>query len=232
VEKIAETTRVRPVILTVASFIPVVGNVVAGAENLLTEHLEREREERLQYLVEELELGRDDFSGPFAIYRSEPVLHAAYVTIEATYRTSRREKIRAFAKLLLSALEDPARLDVTNEFEDYLKILDELSIREIQILAVLSEVESENARLPDENDLQWTTRHWDAFESAVIERVHIPLEELSGFLARLTRTGTFEPIVGTYFDYTGGNGMLTATYRRLATLIDATPGSFDTGRIV
>jgi hypothetical protein len=232
-EEFAESRAIRPILLGIASVIPGVSGVVAGADAAILAHVEKQQRERLHYLIECLESGAEDFGGPIAIQRSEPAIHAAYVTIEATLRTSRREKIRAFARLLRAGLEDPPRLDLEHEHEDYLKILDELSLRELQVLFLLNEYEGANPRQPDESDYQWAKRHWSNFEDAATVRLGIPGEELSGLVMRLARTGMFEPIyVTAYGGYVHSAGMLTGAYKRLASLLGNKSGLFDTGTIV
>jgi len=49
--------------------------------------------------------------------------------------------------------------------------------------------------------------------------LQIPQTELSGFIERLSRTGCFVPITGTYFGYEGGMGLLTDLYYKLKDLI-------------
>lgn len=232
IERYTDSTRIRPLILGLASLVPVIGVGVTTASDLLVNHVEQERQNRLDTLIKALEEGLEDFAGPIEVQRTDPVLHAAYVTIEATLRTSRRGKIRAFAKLLTAGLQDPPRISITNEHEDFLKILDELSMRELGVLAILADFESKNTKQESENDVQWTARYWEAFQQQACNSLAIPTEEFSGLMARLIRTGTFEPFVGAYLDYTGGRGKLTGTYIRLASLIKMSPEEFDTGCIV
>lgn len=231
-EEYTDSSRIRPVMLGIASLLPFVGNVAATADQLVTEHVERERQERLETLLEELETGLEDFGGPIPIHRSNAVLHAAYITIEATLRTHRREKIRAFARLLLSGLGETPAISMDDEHEDYLKILDDLSLRELRLLALLDEYETDNPLIEGENDVQRTARYWEDFEQNACRILNIPRDEISGLLSRLTRTGTYEIFTGAYFDYIGGRGKLTGNYRRLASMIKVNSQYFDSGRIV
>lgn len=234
-EDYVDSQAIRPTILAIAGAIPLVGNLITGADAALTTRVHQQQQENLEYLIECLESGRDDFGGPIAIQRSDPVIHAAYVTIQATLRTSRREKIRAFAMLLRAGLEDPPRLDLEQEHEDYLKILDDLSVRELQILWLLGEIENKYPPSDDESDeeIDWFDRHWSEFERIVVSKTGTPQEELPGLLVRLARTGLYEPL---YHAVAGGpsiaNGRLTGAYRRLASLLGKDPHWFDTGSIV
>jgi hypothetical protein len=216
-------------ILAIASIIPGVSGVAAAADAAVIARVDRERQERLEYLITCLEEGLDDFAGPIPFQESDPIIHAAYATIEATLRTSRREKIRAFAGLLTAGMAANPRLDLENEHEDYLKILDDLSLRELKLLFLLSHFEQSNSENTEEKELISTESYWDDFETTACDRLVIPKMELWGLLTRLTRTGMFEPIIGTHLGYAGGRGKLTGAYRRLESLLSNGGETFDTG---
>jgi hypothetical protein len=233
-ETYSNSRRVRPLILAVTSAIPYVGGIVQGADAAIFTQVEREKSDRLENLIEALETVLEDFGGIIPIERSDPVIHAAYITIEATLRTARRRKIRAFGKLLASGLRPDPKINLEYEYEDYLKILDDLSIRELQLLAILSSFEQESAGTEHMNDLARADSFWESFERQAIQELSIPSprDELTGLITRLGRTGMYEPIIGTYFDYEGGRGKLTGAYRRLESILRETPDSFDTGQII
>lgn len=231
-EPYSDSKGVRPLILAITSAIPYVGGIVQGADAAIFAHVEREKSDRLEYLIKALETGLEDFGGIIPIERSDPVIHAAYITIEATLRTARRRKIRAFSKLLASGLRPDPKINLEYEYEDYLKILDDLSIRELQLLAILFSFEQESAGTEHMNDLARADSFWERFETQAIQELSIPRDELTGLITRLGRTGMYEPIIGTYFDYEGGRGKLTGAYRRLDSILRDTPGSFDTGQAI
>ncbi|MED4378683.1 hypothetical protein P9274_23975 [Schinkia azotoformans] len=60
------------------------------------------------------------------VIESEDFLHAYFSTYKAALYTRQRNKIRFFARLLRSGLIEQSIVNI-NEYEDYLKILDELS---------------------------------------------------------------------------------------------------------
>lgn len=74
------------------------------------------------------------------------MVHAAYVTVEAALRTSRKEKIRWFARLLLAGLGEDRKLDLEREHETYLTMLDELSVQEVAILTTLAKYEAASGK--------------------------------------------------------------------------------------
>ncbi len=167
--------------------------------------------------------------------RHLPFLHAACATIQATLRTSRREEIRAFARLLRAGRVDPPRIDLETEQEDYLKILDDLSVRDLQIPWLLGEIENRYPYHDDEyaKDTDWFDSHWSEFEDAVASTIGTPRAELPGLLARLGRTGLYEPLsTATWGGPAVSMGRLTGAYKRFATLIGDDPRMFDSGAVV
>jgi len=134
--------------------------------------------------------------------------------MRAALNTRRREKIKFFARLL-KASTFPNSFSDTDEYEEYLKILDELSFRKISILFILDKYESRFPKTGKENDLKRVNRFWDKFTTKLVKQLDIPKDESNAILTRLNRTGCYETFTGSYWDYTGGKGKLTPTYFRL-----------------
>jgi len=227
-ELYADNSELRGMIQAVASLVPLVGGVVAGLDIAIVGAVAKARQERLNTLLDELEKGTTRLTRRVII--SDPLIYACYTTVEAAIRTQRLEKVRAFTRLLIAGIEDKPRLDLETEHEDYLKILDELSYREICLLAVLEDYEERYPIQETENALQRANRFWSDFSQQVCREYLLEPDELDAWMTRLNRTGTYETFIGMYLDYTGGKGKLTPTYYRLASLIRSTPGRFNTGK--
>jgi len=183
---------------------------------VLTKTLENIQEERAVAFFDELSKG--DVVVDEKLLESEDFLHAYYATTKYALNSRRREKIRMFARLLKSSLTEDEIKDI-DEYEDYLKILDELSYREILALKTLDEY-SKTPKTEEQNDLQWTIQFWDEFESRLARELNIPHEQVVNFMNRIARTGCYEMFTGGYFDYTGGQGKLTPTYQILKKFIE------------
>ncbi len=185
---------------------------VGGAVDVvLCETLEKIRRDRATTFFDELAKGNvvvDEY-----LLRSEDFLHAFFSTAKYALNSRRREKIKMFARLLKSSLTDTELANV-DEFEDYLKILDELSYRELLALSILDQF-ANRPREEDWNDLQWVNTFWDEFEQRLSTELDIPKEQVTDFMNRIARTGCYEMFTGGYLDYTGGKGKLTPTYQRL-----------------
>jgi len=152
------------------------------------------------------------------VVESEPFLHNHLATVRAVLNTRRHEKIRWFARLLLGTAGDRPGVGA-DEYEDYLGMLDDLSYRELCLLATLGEFEEANPRRDGENILQRAIRIWPDFRTKACSRCMIPSEEFDGAMGRLNRTGAYLTYGGTAFDYEGNRGYLTPAYYRLAKLV-------------
>lgn len=163
------------------------------------------------------ELAKDNQIVDDKLLKSEEFLHCYFSTAKYALNSSRLEKIKMFARLLKSSLtkDGPANVD---EYEDFLKILDELSFRELSALSILDEYSS-RPREFGHNELQWTTSFWGQFEKRLFQELSLPENEVGDFMNRISRTGCYEMFTGSYANYTGGKGKLTATYRRLKEFI-------------
>jgi hypothetical protein len=178
--------------------------------------------ERMRVFYDELAEGTECLTEE--LIQNHDFLHQYIATTRAVVRTRHKGKLKLFARLLLHAASAEYLLSDAR-FEEYLAILDDLSIRELHVLLILQsfennyphknvEVEGKESAL--ENDLQRAMRFWGKFETTVATECGIPPDQLSGFLARLSRTGLYEPFIGGYWNYTGGKGKLTPLYMEFA----------------
>jgi len=189
---------------------------IGGAiDVVLIRTLENIQEERATAFFDELAKG--DAVVNEELLESEDFLHAYYLTTKFALNSRRREKIKMFARLLKSLLTENEIRSI-DEYEDYLKILDEISCREFLALKVLDEY-SETPRTEEQNDLQWTNQFWEDFESRLAGELNIPIEQVVDFMNRITRTGCYEMFTGSFWDYTGGKGRLTPTWQRLKNFV-------------
>lgn len=135
------------------------------------------------------------------------------LTMRAANRSGQDEKARLFGRLL----GEYARLgkftaESTDEHEEAKRLLEDLSIREWKALTVLARFERVEPRAPGTTEVQWRTVWWARYFDALESEVGIPRPHISGFLARLARTGLYEPIVGGYWNYLGDQGLLSPRY--------------------
>ena len=184
-----------------------IGSAIETAFLTLATNLRERRVERLFDALanENLTLTEDSV-------KNDEFIHKFLVTLAASARTNRKEKIDLFAAFLKNGSSIEVDAD---EFDELLLVLDELSLREFMVLEILDRHERATPRVPGENDLQHANLFWDSFQAEVVEKLGVPIDAFDPFMTRLVRTGTYETFVGGYMDYTGGKGKLTPIYCRL-----------------
>lgn len=123
------------------------------------------------------------------------------------------EKVRLFARML--AYYDHININSDDDdYEQMLRILDDMTLREYQVLLILRALENRHPPLSDsENPAQHTTRFWNAFVHRVSQK-GIAEEKQLGFFARLGRTGFYESYAGRFWDTGRGEGQTTAAFSR------------------
>ncbi|OAK74431.1 hypothetical protein [Lederbergia galactosidilytica] len=152
------------------------------------------------------------------VIESEDFLHAYFSTYKAALYTRQRQKIRFFSRLLCNGLLEQKVRDI-NEYDDYLKILDELSYREICILYILYEFEQSAERVESQFSMQKYLNFWNEFLERVSTDLYIDSGEVPGLINRLSRTGCYSEFAGGYMDHRGGPGHTTGLYQKLVELI-------------
>lgn len=110
-----------------------------------------------------------------------------------------------------------------DDYEDFSKILDDLSYREFQVLCILHGFENDPTYYrqvdKDWNKLQIASLFWDDFLDALQNELNIAKDQVPGVLERLSRTGLYQTFVGSFIDYAGDRGHLTP---QCYSLLDAT----------
>jgi hypothetical protein len=157
--------------------------------------------------------------------RQRDFLDAYSACARRVLETTSDEKIKDFAALFASYYEGGVFSSV-DHFEEYLAVLHDLSLREIQILIVLHRLETENPLRQGENVLQRANRIWGDFAAEVESRIGAPRAHLPAIMTRLERTGLYTTIVGGYWDYVGERGHVTPFFEALVEALKiSTPGS-------
>lgn len=200
----------RPLIRGLVQLVPL--GIGSAVESALLTKLNQYRAERLREFFDELGAGR--LSLTEEIVESEDFLYCYFATINAVLRSRRGEKARFLARLLKGGFD--GFVENVDEYEELVALTDDLSHRELAVLALLARHESENPMRPGDNALQRATRFWPQFVADAGSKLGIPTSLLAAMLRRLQRSGCYEEFTGAYLDYTGGLGRTTELYHRLA----------------
>ena len=171
-----------PILRALVELIPYVGG---ATDTFIVTKYQNIVEERTKALFNELEIHGAKLSDE--LINSNDFIHCYMLTARAAINTRRTEKIRLFARLLASSFSDMPPRDI-EEFEELLKIVDELSFNEWRALAILDQHTS-TPRSDEENDLQWTWKFWNDFRQAAGSELGIPTDEFVPFMTRLGRSG-------------------------------------------
>ena len=213
-EKIANLYEKNPIVraLVQLAMAPIPYGIGSAIDSTLTAQISRMREKRLRTFFDELAAG--SLALTEELIQKEDFLHAYFSTLKAALNTRRSDKIKLFARLLCNAGREH-RLD--DPYEEYLSILDELSMRELSVLLLLKDFEDKhpyenNTKGELENDLQRAHRFWELFEAAAEAKYGVSRDHIPSVLTRLNRTGMYETITGGFLDYAGGKGKLTPRF--------------------
>jgi hypothetical protein len=216
-----DNPKLRALVEGIGSFVPIVSGVntyiverLSALERQRTEDLFRYLDECGAVLTPEM-IEIDDF------------LHCFTITMRAAQRTRRNEKIRLFARLLTSATRGEDVTDV-DEYEELLSLLDELSYREICVLAIL-----DRFLLSDQPDWSEDGRKalqdaaqafWPDFMQTVVSEAAVKPDEVGPLLNRLGQSGLHHRSM-TWNGNPEGRGYLTPRYYRLRDLIADADGN-------
>lgn len=187
-------------------------------------HLQNIYLKRMRFFFDELAEGKMVLTPD--LLESEDFLHCFFATTKAALNSRRSEKIKMFARLLNSTVEPNTFLN-TDEYEEFLNILDELSLRELLILFTLDKYESKLTIKPEpgKTNLNEIIPFWGEFENEIHLKLGVPKNEIDAALIRLVRTGCYELFTGEYMGGTQGKGRLTPTFLRLKTFLQEEHGN-------
>ena len=188
----------------------------SAAEAAALTVVSRIRKERLRTFFDELATA-NAIDNP-ELVDEEDFVHCFLTTLQFALNTRRREKIRMFGRLLKCSVLPDSGLSDSDEYEDFLAILDELTYREIRALSILNEFGGVN-REENQNDMQWTMTFWDDFCRRLSDELPLPIDEVADFMKRIGRTGCFQELIG-YYSARPGVGKLTPTYLRLLSFVN------------
>ncbi len=212
IRKLAEQYNDNPV---VKALVQLITPYVDALDTLLMTHLQSFRDKRIITFFDELATLDIELNPELLV--SEDFLHCCFAALKAAINTYQQEKIRKYANFLGTYTMSGNFADV-DEYEEYLKIIEELSLKEINILEIIETHEAKHPIREDENEGQRVNRFWASFTETLVNELEIPREEIDARLMRLTRTGCYE-LLRTYV--VGSKGKLTPTYFRLKQFLDA-----------
>ena len=146
---------------------------------------------------------------------NDEFVHRYMITFAAVARTQRKEKIKHFARMFATGRNSSISTEI---YEELLRVVDDLSVREFEALRTLEEFEFANPALEGENSLQRATKFWPEFLYKLESRTGVQAHDSPSFLQSITRTGCYQEITDGFTDYSGGMGHTTSRYQDLKKL--------------
>lgn len=147
--------------------------------------------------------------------QSNENLHIFWKTMQVVINTERGEKIRAIARMYCNYQPKLGSPKATDEYEEMLRIVDDMSLREMEALHVLRNYELS----PDGEGLEprdHAAYFWDEFLKS-LENIGVDQAQSTAFLQRLTRTGFYQMFMG-YLDV-GNTGQTTSSLDEFIALV-------------
>jgi hypothetical protein len=192
-------------IRTLVQLIPYGSNV----ETALLTTVNKMRGERIRIFFDELVNRKTSLSEKEI--ENKDFLYFYFRTVQYVMNTRRTEKVKLFAGIFNTYMENE-EYNRTDEYEEMLSILDDLSFREFEVLSILFKYEKSNPLKENENLLQRATNFWDEFLFEVALEFLISKDEIPGILTRVNRTGLYQTFSGNYLGYAGNMGNLTPNF--------------------
>lgn len=164
-------------------------------------------EQRLQYLINQLQLELDEVKGvvmDMTFLNSEEGYDLVTKTFIAAAKTRQREKLNLFAKILRGAYTEKS---MTHDPELYVKLVDELSERELAVAQLFCTLKPSKGVVQRDEDGKDRSTY-----NAVTLSEKYPLftiEELQFILPRLEKSGLLKIIIMTSYGYSEGTYLPT-----------------------
>jgi len=226
IDKLAEYYTSKPSLQALALFLP----QTTQLSGLLKLRADEIAKIRAKVFFEELDNGKMELTPK--MIQSEDFVHRFVITAKAAVNTFRHEKIRRFAQLFRSSIQNNT-IDNTDEYEEHLQIIDDLSEREYLLLCILEKyekslplesipyVECDQKDIQEYKEVKRAKSIWSEFTSESSSCLNISSQTTANMLTRIARTGCYETLVShLYFDKVHVEGKLTSTWFRIRSLVD------------
>ncbi|MEK7991946.1 MAG: hypothetical protein VSS52_013125 [Thiotrichaceae bacterium] len=195
-----------PYISALLQFIPGGGSLTTLAQG----NAIRMRKEKFEHLINELKEGGINEE---EAAHSDEFIHCFIETLRAVEHVHQKEKISKIGELFISSYNNH-KFSKVDEFEEYLKIISEVSLKEMRILCIIEDYESKTPR-----DSRYRN-YWEELSNKLInKKLILNLDFIISTFVRLQRTGLYAIDAGAIMGHNGYSGELTSLYYSLRKLI-------------
>ena len=183
------------IICKIISMLPMPTSTFSGAAELLNDAIQgvmrASFQKKLELVLEEVAAG--DRLVTTQELSEVDVIENLNRLMQAISRTNVNDKIRIMTRLFVRGCISDEPLN-TDTYEEYLRILEDLSVREIAVLAILYSVEQNPDAYIDKEmskEEYLPHRYWEKFKEKVTSELSIPSGHIYAVMKRLERSGLF-----------------------------------------
>lgn len=207
---------------TVRSLMQLLGHLTFGATSAIDSWLvikwQEICSERSKVFFNELDNGNIQLTEE--LIQNEDFLHAFFITVKVALNTRRHEKIRLFGKILKSYSIQQNDISI-DAYEEYLEVLDELSIREFRALALFEEYyNAAKTDTSEEQDSLIVKEFWEQYLEQLISEFEVSKDEIVAILTRTQRTGCYRFFLSIWGGNPDGRGCTTEIFRKIQYFIN------------
>jgi hypothetical protein len=149
---------------------------------------------------------------------TEKIFDLIIKTFNASAKTRQQEKLKLYARIIKAALKEGKKYE-EDEPELFLKIVEELSVKELRVAKCLYEMK-ETPKKKIGYDIGFPDGMTDDASRLSKQYVEFGNEELVYILVRLEKTGLIKELVGTYMGYRGGQYLINPLFKQFINFIE------------
>lgn len=223
VENVADRYSSTTSLRMIMTAIPVVGSAIDAA---LSTDAQNRFQQRTEYFFEQIniqmQLIKEDKINKDYI-QSEEFADLVVLAVNESRKTRSRDKINLYSRILVQSIKQTSPESYSPE--EYLMILASLTEKEVYIASKFYEGQKDRAESnAGMNDLQWLSSiNWrNGKEKELRDEIG---DDFDLMTRRIANTGLIKEITGAFMDYTGGEFIITKSFRKLMSYLESNNGN-------
>lgn len=198
-------------ITIIKSLFPFGGELVDGVvEKTLTKNINEKREKLLDIILSDTEMITTDMCSDVEFLISYEKI------VEAVDRLLTNDKIVYFGNLFKNGYLNKDRIQAY-KFEEYFDIINSLSYRQLDLLALLHKYSTKEVLCEDEKKVDG--ERWSLFKKDACERFSISEDDLIAILKSTEKSGLCKEVVGAIYGYRGGTFEATSLLKDFVSFV-------------
>ena len=198
-------------ITSVKPLFPFWGELVDGAVNeILTKNIIEKREKLLDIILSDTEMITTDMSS------NVEFIISFKKTVEAVDRLVTNDKIVYFGNLIKNGYLNEERIQAY-KFEEYFNIINSLSYRQLDLLALLHTYSTKE--ISCDNEKEEDSKRWMLFKEDACKIFDITGDDLIAILKSAEKSGLCKEVVGAIYGYHGGRFEATSLLKDFVSFV-------------